>query len=129
MVSQEHADAGTEWKVLSGTDFTAAVFFPSQLSTQYKSGSPFGPALAASASFPRCSSPSSLLFIVACRPWPNERHGGGGRRGHPVVNLDGLPGADDFLFGFLARFDSTEPLYRRHLLAGKPTGFFVSTST
>ncbi|KAF0915147.1 hypothetical protein E2562_034065 [Oryza meyeriana var. granulata] len=58
----------------------------------------------------------------------------------PVVDPDGLPDADGFLFGFPARFgampaqmqaffDSTAPLYRHQRLAGKPAGFFVSTGT
>uniref|UniRef100_A0A0D9VZ05 NAD(P)H dehydrogenase (quinone) n=1 Tax=Leersia perrieri TaxID=77586 RepID=A0A0D9VZ05_9ORYZ len=58
----------------------------------------------------------------------------------PVVDTDGLPEADGFLFGFPARFgampaqmkaffDSTAPLCRRQRLAGKPAGFFVSTGT
>ncbi|KAG8048799.1 hypothetical protein GUJ93_ZPchr0009g1940 [Zizania palustris] len=47
----------------------------------------------------------------------------------PVVDLDGLPSADDFLFGFPARFDSTEPLYHRYILTGKPTGFFINMAT
>lgn len=69
--------------------------------------------------------------------------GGGGGDGEdviPVVDPDGLPDADGFLFGFPARFgampaqmqaffDSTVPLCRHQGLAGKPAGLFVSTGT
>ncbi|KAL5209734.1 hypothetical protein ABZP36_005357 [Zizania latifolia] len=81
--------------------------------------------------------PETLPPAVLAQMGAKEAEDGGDI---PVVDLDGLPDADGFLFGFPARFgsmaaqmqaffDSTEPLCRHQRLAGKPAGFFVSTGT
>ncbi|PIA19278.1 flavodoxin-like protein [Coemansia reversa NRRL 1564] len=56
----------------------------------------------------------------------------------PIINIDDLPEADGFLFGFPTRFgsapaqfktffDATGGLWKAQALVGKPTGFFYST--
>lgn len=84
---------------------------------------------------PETLPPGVLAQMGAVDPAKEE-----GDKDIPVVDPDGLPDADGFLFGFPARygamaaqmqafFDSTEPLCRHQRLAGKPAGFFVSTGT
>lgn len=85
--------------------------------------------------------PETLPPAVLARMEADDGGGGGdGEDVIPVVDPDGLPDADGFLFGFPARFgsmpaqmqaffDSTVPLCRHQRLAGKPAGLFVSTGT
>ncbi|KAG8044790.1 hypothetical protein GUJ93_ZPchr0149g29154 [Zizania palustris] len=84
-------------------------------------------ARSSSASRRRCLLPSSPRWV----------QGGYGRRGHLVVDLDGLSDADDFLFGSPARMrhrcrpSSTPPSYSVATSASSasPHDFFVSTGT